>query len=383
MEKKLMNQAIEAPGNARSIIKSSGRAFPKVERGAKYASIYARIGGSLAQLQSNNETLADQVERELKNPEGAAIHQLASEEMKNPSKKMGKPSSKMRGEVISDNGQRLFQRAVKGETALEVGGSGLGTKNLDKFAKSPTQPTTHPIKKEPKSVMKREKTPTDLRSRSGTSSVSTFNNVRLDPGGPQTVSKPGGSVFALNAEKRNGLSNAGSLKRAYVLRPTKKAIPVQVSRALAQIVSQGGGNTTLKLNPNSLGSVHVDIQLKYGVANVALRADNEMARKLLTSHIMSLRAALEKTGVVVENLQVFQTESQADKSLPDHDATDERAAMANLPNSKDHREDRDEHRSEREGQNSAEQMDALHGESHVENQLHRSITGEWRLDTFG
>ncbi len=377
-----MIQAIEAPGNARSSIMSSGRAFPKVERGAKYASIYARIGGSLAQLQPNSQTLTDQVDEELKNPDRASIHQLASEELKSPSKKMSMQPASRRTEVGPDNGPRILDKPEGDGTASKYVRMSAANETQSKIAKAPSSPTEPPTKEESKSVGHRVKPDADVRSRRGADAVPVTKIGPVTSGDVKSISRPGNPILALSGAKRGGLLRTSTPKRAYVLRQTKQDVPAQVSRALAQVVSQGGGNTTLKLNPHSLGSVRVDIQMNYGVARVKLRANNDVAQKMLSSGVKSLRLALERTGVVVDSLQVTQTENQTERTLPDQHAMNERSNMSNFANAKEKREPQDEHSRNRGGQIETEQTDSFQGEPQVESQMHQCVAGEWHLDTL-
>ncbi|MBX3322832.1 MAG: flagellar hook-length control protein FliK [Phycisphaeraceae bacterium] len=89
-----------------------------------------------------------------------------------------------------------------------------------------------------------------------------------------------------------------------MLRVDQQQLPSQVARALARVMSTGGGSMTLRLNPQSLGDVRVEISIQRGAATAIFDAENQSARDLLKSEIDHLRSALERRGVVVERLEV-------------------------------------------------------------------------------
>ncbi|MEO0511706.1 MAG: flagellar hook-length control protein FliK [Planctomycetota bacterium] len=78
----------------------------------------------------------------------------------------------------------------------------------------------------------------------------------------------------------------------------------QVSRGLAQLLRSDGGSLRLKLAPNTLGEVQIDLRVSQGRVDGVLSADNDVARGLLDRELASLRAALEARGVTVDRLEV-------------------------------------------------------------------------------
>lgn len=77
-----------------------------------------------------------------------------------------------------------------------------------------------------------------------------------------------------------------------------------VSRGLAAVVQQRGGQMTVRLTPESLGQVKVQMSLDHGTVAVRLEAANEAARGLLSEHLGMLRGSLESRGLSVEKLSV-------------------------------------------------------------------------------
>lgn len=69
-------------------------------------------------------------------------------------------------------------------------------------------------------------------------------------------------------------------------------------------MKNGGGTLTMKLNPQSLGEVRVEVTLKEGAATARFEASTPSAHRLLTDNLSTLRQALEAKGVRVETLSV-------------------------------------------------------------------------------
>lgn len=91
----------------------------------------------------------------------------------------------------------------------------------------------------------------------------------------------------------------------------KQQLPSQVSRSLAGIIARGGGKLILRLTPQALGDVRVDVQVREGSASALFQAEHESARDLLKSNLATLRHALEIRGVRVERLEVVGPHSES------------------------------------------------------------------------
>lgn len=74
----------------------------------------------------------------------------------------------------------------------------------------------------------------------------------------------------------------------------------------AKIVVRDGknGSFTLKLNPEELGSVKINIGLEEGVVKAKFIVDNEQAKEALQHNIRSIMEELENSGVAVGEFQV-------------------------------------------------------------------------------
>ncbi|MEM7621699.1 MAG: flagellar hook-length control protein FliK [Planctomycetota bacterium] len=78
----------------------------------------------------------------------------------------------------------------------------------------------------------------------------------------------------------------------------------RVATGLASLVKTKGGTLTIRLNPESLGAVRVQLDMKEGVVSARVEAETDSARALLESGVDRLRAALEARGLRVERVQV-------------------------------------------------------------------------------
>lgn len=78
----------------------------------------------------------------------------------------------------------------------------------------------------------------------------------------------------------------------------------RVARGLHGAINQQGGSVTLRLAPPEIGFVRIDMDVKGGVAQVRLQAENESSTALLTRHLSTLKNAIESHGLTVERLDV-------------------------------------------------------------------------------
>lgn len=107
-----------------------------------------------------------------------------------------------------------------------------------------------------------------------------------------------------NANDRNTpgkLPVAGSSRPATFVDQPPEA---QIARGLAQVLRQRGGSVTLKLNPEALGEVRVQLELHGSNVAATLRASNDTARETLSKTSDTLRKSLESHGLHVTELRV-------------------------------------------------------------------------------
>ena len=96
-----------------------------------------------------------------------------------------------------------------------------------------------------------------------------------------------------------------------------RASVVSAQRGLAAAVRQNGGSITIKMVPEALGALRIQMSISGGAVDVQFDATTEQAREVLHRNIESLRQSLTNKGLGVERMQVnLQTSG--------HDALDNR-----------------------------------------------------------
>lgn len=128
-------------------------------------------------------------------------------------------------------------------------------------------------------------------------------------GGAGSVSsiKPGDAVAGAPASPRKTAELLSRLEKAKL--PVLKFEDEpdgakQVVRGLAAALRHGDGKVTLRLAPDHLGLVTVDLHVDGEAVSARLRAESESARSLLEKSSTELRAALEARGLSVERIDI-------------------------------------------------------------------------------
>ncbi|TVQ62801.1 MAG: flagellar hook-length control protein FliK [Phycisphaerales bacterium] len=85
---------------------------------------------------------------------------------------------------------------------------------------------------------------------------------------------------------------------------TEQAFEASVSRGLGAAVRQRGGTITMQLQPETLGTLRIRMEIDRGVVNARFEASSAQARDLLTKNIETLRTSLEARGLNVERITV-------------------------------------------------------------------------------
>lgn len=84
----------------------------------------------------------------------------------------------------------------------------------------------------------------------------------------------------------------------------QQAFEAQLSRGLAAAVAQRGGRITLRLTPQALGDVRIDMTVREGVVSAQFEASTGEARELLGRSLEHLREVLHAKGLHVDRLEV-------------------------------------------------------------------------------
>lgn len=102
-----------------------------------------------------------------------------------------------------------------------------------------------------------------------------------------------------------GVTSAGAAQPAAAgAGDEAEALRATVSRGLSAAVSQKGGTITLRLEPESLGALRIQLDIVGGVVNARFEATSEQTAELLSRSIDSLRASLESKGLGVDRIRV-------------------------------------------------------------------------------
>lgn len=132
---------------------------------------------------------------------------------------------------------------------------------------------------------------------------------------PDAATEPsGGAKPSADAPATIGLTNVGVTKGARDAgKPGATAttsaghganVEAAASRGLMAAVQQKGGTVTVRLEPETLGSMRVRMELSGGVVRATFEVTTPEARDLLGSRLDALRSSLEAKGLGVERLQV-------------------------------------------------------------------------------
>ena len=98
--------------------------------------------------------------------------------------------------------------------------------------------------------------------------------------------------------------------------PQSPAFAAQVQRGLAAAIAQGGGQVTLRLNPEALGQLRVKLDLRADVVKLRFEVGSSAARSLLDEQLPGLGRMLEAQGLRVAHCGVGTDSSLAPTHTP-------------------------------------------------------------------
>lgn len=78
-----------------------------------------------------------------------------------------------------------------------------------------------------------------------------------------------------------------------------------VSRGLEAALRHNGGSVTIRLKPESLGALRIDLSIEQGVVSAQFQVTTDQARGLLSKHLAALRSSLEAKGFGVHNVDIL------------------------------------------------------------------------------
>lgn len=88
----------------------------------------------------------------------------------------------------------------------------------------------------------------------------------------------------------------------------RKQVLTQVQRGLASIINTKGGTMKLRMSPEHLGQVRIQLTTKDGHVKIKIDAETDHARAALKDGLADLRASMESRGVHVDELSIEQRE---------------------------------------------------------------------------
>lgn len=148
--------------------------------------------------------------------------------------------------------------------------------------------------------------------------------------------RSGASVSA-NAVHGVAVTKAASSK-AFINKLAQAAVPARAqlqqkqvvdaaARGLGMAIKKGGGEVTLRLRPESLGQIRVELRLHDARVDATVEVQTTAARELLSDSLPHLRAALEAQGLTVDRMVVEPARATAAQDAQHAGAgTDARAA---------------------------------------------------------
>ena len=303
-----MTQAVDATQSSTAHAKAQDRKPSAQAPSASFDGFLALAEHPAGGLGPGPETIGDQVRDENKNPGQVDLDDIAAEEMQSPTETPAhlkvKSGEKAPSPPATQGSRDPSPRAPSPATDQPAGAPDA----------KPTPTRRGPAREVPGS---KPATGRGVGRSANPGAIATAAQApaaasQVASNGGRAVSAPsagGGvrSVGALSGGQASGkdlLAKLTDRQKPPILRASKEELPAQVSRALARVVSDGGGRITLRLNPQALGEVRVDVDMHRGVARATLHAQTDAARDLLHGELDTLRAALERRGVSVERLEV-------------------------------------------------------------------------------
>ena len=84
----------------------------------------------------------------------------------------------------------------------------------------------------------------------------------------------------------------------------RREVIAQVQRGLASIMNTKGGTMKIRLSPEHLGEVNIQLMTKDGHVSVKIEAEHEQTKNMLKDGLEGLRSAIEARGATVDSLTV-------------------------------------------------------------------------------
>lgn len=303
-----MTQAVDQTRASTSRAGAQVQAGHAQVSGASFGSLLSLLDHPAAGIGPRPEGIGGAVRAESKDPGRVDLDDIAAEEMRTASDepKTSRARSVDRGRYQAETGATPAPQPRSAPQAPNSDAASSAQAPAGPRAGTPSSPEDPP-KQNDRAPARSE--------RSGRGATKLVPAAAVAPAAKPVAASTGaapaasgvrsvGAVGGAQPGGRDLLAKLTTRQNPPILRASKDELPAQVSRAMARIVSEGGGRITLRLNPQALGEVRVDVDMHRGVARATLNAQTEAARELLHSELDALRAALERRGVSVERLEV-------------------------------------------------------------------------------
>lgn len=152
-----------------------------------------------------------------------------------------------------------------------------------------------------------------------------MTRAAIEPAGSGAGGGPGAGAPGGSGGQGPGLSDlrAGAAARPQTPDAPRAEQPfqAQLSRGLAAALAQKGGRITLRLAPEALGELKIDMMVKEGRVSARFEAATSEARDLLGKSMDHLRDVLHAKGLHVDRLEV--RERAAEPMRSGHEAGDQ------------------------------------------------------------
>lgn len=156
---------------------------------------------------------------------------------------------------------------------------------------------------------------------------------------------------SLEVSGSNGRLSASAQAVPTPATPTSETPEGQVVRGMMAMVRSGGGRLTMRLEPETLGALRVQVNVSKGQVQAQFHASTLQAREMIQQHVESLRSALENQGLKLDRVHI-----QPLNAMSEGESTRQGSAQHERRESEGRNDaGRDQNRGQRENQRDPEQ----------------------------
>lgn len=157
------------------------------------------------------------------------------------------------------------------------------------------------------------------------------------PVGAVTNAPAARTAQSQQASAINAAAADRNASRAFIAKLTRAAAPARAqlqqqhvadaaARGLGLAIKKGGGEVTMRLRPEGLGQLRIDLKIQDAKVEASLKPQTDSARDLLTDSLPHLKSALEAQGLTVERITIEPVGAPAAAQDAQHARTDAHAA---------------------------------------------------------